>query len=106
MAKKTSRLTQSILATANSMYEHGVLEQKDYDQIMNELGPAARTEAPSPEAIRALREREHMSQAAFAARLNLTPGYISQLERGVRRPRGATVALLKTIERNGIQVVP
>jgi putative transcriptional regulator len=47
-----------------------------------------------------------MSQADFAHRLYLTPGYISQLERGVKRPTGATLTLLRTIQRNGIEVVP
>ena len=39
--------------------------------------------------IRAIREREHLSQAVFAEYLNLTVGYISKLERGLKQPTGA-----------------
>ena len=36
--------------------------------------------------IRKLREKANMSQAAFARSLNLSVGYISQLERGAKQP--------------------
>ena len=52
-----------------------------------------------------MREREHISQAAFAQRLNVSPSYISQLERGVRHAAGATLALLDAIQRKGIEAV-
>jgi DNA-binding XRE family transcriptional regulator len=35
--------------------------------------------------IRKLREQAHLSQAVFARYLNLTVGYVSQLERGAKR---------------------
>lgn len=41
---------------------------------------------PSPEDIRAIREKANLSQAVFARRLNVSTGFISQLERGVKRP--------------------
>jgi putative transcriptional regulator len=37
--------------------------------------------------------------------LNLTVGYVSQLERGARRPAGATLALLNVIRRKGIAAI-
>jgi putative transcriptional regulator len=36
----------------------------------------------SPDEIRSLREEAHMSQTVFASVLNITTGYLSQLERG------------------------
>jgi putative transcriptional regulator len=53
--------------------------------------------------IRAMRARENMSQAVFARYLNLTVGYVSQLERGAKRPSGAALALLNVIKRKGIE---
>ena len=47
----------------------------------------------APEAIRALRLREHASQAAFARCLNVATGPESQRERGEKRPRGASPKL-------------
>ena len=45
----------------------------------------------APEDIRALRLREHASQAVFARYLNVTTGLVSQWERGEKRPRGASL---------------
>ena len=59
----------------------------------------------SGEEIRTLRERAHLSQAAFARYLNLTVGYISQLERGTKQPKGPALALLNVIRRNGVEVI-
>ena len=55
--------------------------------------------------IRALRERAHLSQAVFARYLNLTVGYVSQLERGAKRPTGPALVLLDVIRRKGIETV-
>ena len=55
--------------------------------------------------IRALRKREGISQAVLARCLNLTAGQISQLERGAKHARGATLKLLCLIEEKGLKVV-
>jgi transcriptional regulator with XRE-family HTH domain len=46
-----------------------------------------------------------MSQAVFAGYLNLTVGYVSQLERGTKRPTGAALTLLNIIKRKGIEAI-
>ena len=46
-----------------------------------------------------------MSQAVFAAILNITTGYLSKLERGAIKPAGPALALLKVIRRKGIGAV-
>jgi putative transcriptional regulator len=56
------------------------------------------------EEIRALREQAHMSQAVFARCSNLTVGYVSQLERGAKRPTAA-LALLDVIRRKGVEAI-
>ena len=108
MAKKLSRLKQSLLETTQDMYASGLMDEETYNQIITRhVDPEQRpmTNPLTPEAIRSLRECANMSQAVFAQRLNLTPGYISQLERGVKRPTGATLVLLNAIQRKGIEVV-
>ena len=49
-----------------------------------------------------MRIHAHMSQAVFAQYLNVTVGYVSQLERGAKRPTGAALVLLNVIHRKGI----
>jgi DNA-binding transcriptional regulator YiaG len=46
-----------------------------------------------------------LSQAVFARYLNLTVGYVSQLERGAKRPSGPALVLLNIIRRKGIEAI-
>jgi putative transcriptional regulator len=104
--KKPSRLTKALLETAADMRKANLLDQPTYDKItMRHLGPKGSPKVTpiKAEQIRAMREREKMSQAVFARYLNLTVGYVSQLERGVKRPTGAALALLNVIKRKGIE---
>jgi putative transcriptional regulator len=55
--------------------------------------------------IRMMRLHAHLSQAVFAHYLNVTVGYVSQLERGAKRPTGAALALLNVIHRKGIEAI-
>jgi len=59
----------------------------------------------TPEEIRALRENARLSQAVFARYLQLTTGYVSQLERGAKRPSGPALVLLDLIRRKGIEAI-
>jgi putative transcriptional regulator len=55
--------------------------------------------------IKSLREQAHLSQAVFARFLNLTTGYVSQLERGAKRATGPALVLLNVIRRKGIGAI-
>ena len=44
-------------------------------------------------------------RAVFAPYLNLTVGYVSQLERGAKRPSGPALVLLDVIRRKGIGAI-
>jgi putative transcriptional regulator len=59
----------------------------------------------SPDDIRKLREQAKLSQAALAKYLNLTTGYVSQLERGAKIAKGPALALLNVIRRKGIEAI-
>jgi putative transcriptional regulator len=59
----------------------------------------------TPRQIRAIREREHVSQAVFANYLNVTSSLISKWERGEKRPAGASLKLLSLVEKNGLAAV-
>jgi len=107
---KPSRLTNELLATANDMRKSGLLTKSAHDKItMRHLGrsavPTAVTAAISGADIRAIRERAKLSQAVFARVLNVTPGYVSQLERGDKTPTGPALVLLNVIRRKGIDAI-
>jgi putative transcriptional regulator len=59
----------------------------------------------SPKKIKALREREHVSQTVFANYLNVTPNLVSKWERGEKRPSGPALKLLSLVEKHGIDAV-
>lgn len=51
--------------------------------------------------IRLMRSRAKMSQAVFASHLNVTTGYLSQLERGAKRPTGAAAGAVEHHQAQG-----
>ncbi len=59
----------------------------------------------SAEEIKALREREEVSQRVFAHYLNVTKESVSQWERGQKKPAGTTLKLLSLVERRGISAI-
>jgi len=108
MTKKNNRVVEMILETAGDMHRLGLLDDEEFQQItVRHLGaqtlPTA--EPISAKEIRGLRERAKLSQAAFARYLNLTSGYVSQLERGAKQPKGPALALLNVIRRKGFEAI-
>ena len=98
----------AMLKTAKDMRQAGVLDESSYGKItMRHLGVEGKNavEVLTGDEIRAMRKKAPISQAVFARYLNLTPGYVSQLERGVKRPTGAALALLKVIHRKGMEII-
>lgn len=62
-------------------------------------------EPMAPEEIRALRDREAASQAVFALHLNVSPGLVSEWERGEKRPGGPSAKLLALVKAKGLEAV-
>lgn len=56
----------------------------------------------SPAAIRRIRTKAAMSQAVFAAHLNVTTGVVSKWERGEKHPRGPAAKLLSLAAKHGL----
>jgi putative transcriptional regulator len=108
MTKKNNRVVEAILETAEDLRRHGLLSESEYRQItVRHLGeePLPVSKPISAKEIKKLRVRAKMSQAAFARHLNLTTGYISQLERGAKQPKGPALALLNVIRRKGFEAI-
>lgn len=106
--KKQSSLSVAILEMAADQHRIGLMDDAAYDKItVRHLGKQAdRLSKPiSPRQIRALRERANLSQAALARLMNLTVGYVSQMERGVKEPKGPSLALLNVIRHKGIEAI-
>jgi putative transcriptional regulator len=110
MAKKKTDPGPRIDEALLEMAQDGLLSKRTADKITMRVLGASRSEAARPavltaDEIRTLRERANMSQAVFARLLNVTPGYVSQLERGAKRPTGPALAMLLVIKRKGIAAI-
>jgi putative transcriptional regulator len=55
--------------------------------------------------IKAIRERERVSQSVFANYLNVTPSLVSKWERGEKRPSGPALKLLSLVKKHGLSAV-
>jgi putative transcriptional regulator len=106
--KGHNRLTRELLETASDMRASGIMSKATHEKItkrhLGSAPPIVETKLTGPE-IRALREAANLSQAAFARYLHLTTGYVSQLERGAKRPTGPALVLLDVIRRKGIAAI-
>jgi putative transcriptional regulator len=82
------------------LHEVGAIDAK----TMRKFDKACLTPLMSltPAAIRRIREKEALSQAVFAAHLNVTAGVVSKWERGEKRPSGPAAKLLSLAAKHGI----
>ncbi|WP_322996684.1 DNA-binding transcriptional regulator [Castellaniella sp.] len=104
MAKNyRSEAYAAIHETMEALHEVGVIDK----QTMREFDESCLTpvQPMPPERIRALRERERLSQPIFALYLNVSKNLVSDWERGVKKPGGPALRLLTVVEKNGIQAI-
>jgi putative transcriptional regulator len=86
--------------TMNDLYQAGVIEKitmKKFDTLC--LSPV---QSLSPEEIKAIRERENLSQPVFAEILNVSPSSVKHWEIGDKFPSGAALKLLNIVRNNGL----
>lgn len=95
-----SEAAAAIHEIAAGLYDAGIIDKqtmRDFDESC--LTPIHEF---TPLQIKALREREQVSQTVFAHHLNISKDSISQWERGEKRPAGPSLKLLSLIERKGL----
>jgi putative transcriptional regulator len=104
MAKKyKSEAMAAIHETMEGLFEACAIDK----QTMREFDDACLTavEPMTPEEIRAIREREHISQPVFARYLNVSKGLVSDWERGVKKPGGPALRLLTVVQKRGLAAI-
>jgi putative transcriptional regulator len=93
----------AIHETASDLHDPGVMDKhtlRSFDELcLTSVRPMSAAD------IRALRARERVSQAVFARYLNVTTGFISQRERGEKRPAGTSLKLLNLVARRGLAAI-
>jgi putative transcriptional regulator len=109
MAKsKSSRTYRSEVAAAvhemvEGFHDAGLIDK----ETMREFDEASISQVDllRPAEIKALREREHVSQPVFARYLNVSKNLVSDWERGIKRPGGPALRLLSIVRKKGLRAI-
>lgn len=101
--KGESGILASVHKTAAGLHEAGLVDKatmREFDALC--LTPV---EPLTPDEIRALREREQVSQPVFALYLNVRKDAVSKWERGEKRPDGPSLKLLNLVKAKGLRAI-
>ena len=93
----------AIHETVSAMHRVGAISKitmREFDEACLET-----VDEIKPAQIRALREREQVSQPVFARYLNVSKNLVSDWERGKRKPGGPALRLLSVIRKHGIETI-
>ncbi len=88
---------------AGDLYRLGLIDRKTMQSFDRScLTPVKKL---SPAAIQRIRASADVSQAVFAAHLNVTAGLVSKWERGEKTPSGPAAKLLTLASLHGIDAI-
>jgi putative transcriptional regulator len=98
--KPKPQIKPAIPEIATGLHAVGMIDK----QTMRRFDDSCLTPIPqfSATQIRALRDREDVSQPVFASYLNVTKDSVSKWERGEKKPAGPSLKLLSLVERKGL----
>ncbi len=108
MTKKNGKTYRSEIAAAvhemvEGFHDAGLVDKKTMREF--DASCIAVAEELPPEEIKALREREQVSQPVFARYLNVSKNLVSDWERGVKRPGGPALRLLSVVKKKGLRSI-
>jgi putative transcriptional regulator len=96
-------VSASIHELAESLHAHGVINKRTMRGF--DASCLVPVDTMTPKEIKALREREQVSQPVFAAHLNVTKNMVSEWERGLKKPSGPALKLLTLVRSRGLHVL-
>ena len=101
--KVEGSILASVHKAAAGLHKAGLVDKatmREFDALcLTPVTPMA------PEEIKALREREQVSQPVFASYLNVRKDAVSKWERGEKRPDGPSLKLLNLVKAKGLQAI-
>jgi putative transcriptional regulator len=101
--KSENDILATVHRTAVGLHQAGLVDKatmREFDALC--LTPV---ESLAPDEIRALREREQVSQPVFAQYLNVRKDAVSKWERGEKRPDGPSLKLLNLVKAKGLKAI-
>lgn len=103
MAPRNRRILDEMSETIRGLQGAGLVSKRRMSEF-EVFGNLAVRDISSGQ-IKALREKAHVSQAVFAAVLNISVSTVQKWECGDKKPNGPSLKLLNLIERKGFEVV-
>ena len=100
MGKNNSRILDAVHETARDLHKLGFIDKRameSYDALCIPPVPEY-----SPEQIKSLRDRYHLSQSVLAAVLNTSISTVQKWEIGEKHPGGPSLKLLNILDRKGL----
>ncbi|CAN7556735.1 DNA-binding transcriptional regulator [Phyllobacterium sp. LjRoot231] len=101
-SKYKSDAFEAIHSSAKALYKVGAISKATLRSFDENSLTVPEFE---PQAIKALRERNHVSQPVFARYLNTSESTIQKWESGAKRPSGLALKLLTVVEKHGLDVL-
>ncbi len=93
----------AIHETASDLADAGLMDKKTMKQFDRMcLTPVIDL---SPDEIKAIRLKARVSQSVLAHYLNVSPGVVSQWERGEKHPAGPSLKLLLIVGKKGLETI-
>ena len=101
--KYKNDIRESIHSIAAALHQVAAIDDKEMQHYNDAC--LTRAEPLTGEEIRAIREKEQLTQAAFAIHLNISKNQVSDWERGVKKPSGTALKLLTLVKNKGIEAI-
>lgn len=98
-----SSILQDVHEMATDLHQSGFISWRRMSEF-DSLCQLNIADMPS-QRIKSLREKANVSQAVFAAVLNISVSTVQKWEIGDKKPSGASLKLLNLIERKGFEVI-
>ena len=93
-------VAKSLTSVIDDLHQDGAVDEITMREIHSLCLPDVKEY--SADKIVELRKKTHLSQAAFAAIVNVSPSTVQKWERGVKKPTGSSKRLFDIIERKGL----
>ena len=94
-------IAKSLTSVVDDLFNDGAVDEITMREIHSLCLPDI--QEYSAARIVELRKKTHLSQAAFAAVVNVSPTTVQKWERGVKKPSGSSQRLFDIIERKGLE---
>jgi len=103
VTKRRNRILMEVREMASELHGIGLIDKRR----MREFDALCRLDVEefAPQKIKALRQKERISQAVFAAVLNTSVSTVQKWEIGDKRPSGPSLKLLNVIKRKGLDAL-